>query len=188
MTVSELHKACFHELETDRLRLRPLVLEDAGAMFEYTSVPENFRFLRREPHRSPEEDEAFIQNVLEGYRQHREFVWGISLKETGRLIGTCRLFDFQMEAGSCEVSYMLHPQHQRRGITSEAVGRLIRYAFEELEFHEVFARCAASNTGSEQVMRKCGMKREAFLPHEAELHGVWCDFLLYAIKKSEVTI
>jgi len=188
MTVKELHIAHFHELGTERLILRPVRLEDAEDMFAYTSVPESFRYLRRDPHVSTDEDRAFIQNVLEGYREHREFVWGISLRSEGRLIGTCRLFDFQMEAGSCEASYLIHPERRRSGIASEAVGRLIRYAFAELGMREFFARCSAANTGSERVMKKCGMKRVAILPRAAELHGISHDFLLYMIQKEEVTI
>ena len=96
MTVEDLHKKHFHELYTDRLSMRPLRLADAEAMFEYTSVPENFRFLRREPHISAEEDRIFIQSVLDGYCQHREFVWGICLHSEDHVIGTCRLFDFHL--------------------------------------------------------------------------------------------
>ncbi len=187
MTVGELHKAHFHELGTERLILRPVRLGDAEDMFAYTSVPESFRYLRRDPHVSADEDRAFIQNVLEGYREHREFVWGIGQRGDERLIGTCRLFDFQMESGACEVSYLIHPGWCCRGIASEAVGRLIRYAFDELEICTFFARCAVANTGSERVMKKCGMKRVAILPCAAELHGVSHDFLLYAIQKGETT-
>lgn len=182
MTVEELHKAHFHELQTKRFHLRHLQLEDVEAMFAYTSVPENFRYLRRNPHVSAEEDLAFIQNVLEGYRQRREFVWGICTQK-GKLIGTCRLFDLRPSEGRCEVSYMIHPAHQRQGAAAEAVGRLIQYAFEELGLQKVYARCAAENTGSERVMQKCGMTLKKTMPRHAKLHGVWHDFLLYKIEK-----
>lgn len=188
MTWEELHQTHFHKLETERLILRPVRLEDAEAMFAYTSVPACFQYLRRNPHTSVEEDRAFIRDVLEGYRLHREFVWGICPQDMDSPIGTCRLFDFQLAEGCCEVSYLVHPAYQRHGIASEAVGRLIRYAFEELDFQMVFTRCAAGNTGSERVMQKCGMILEKRLPHCAELHGVWHDFLLYSIKRSRTTL
>lgn len=188
MTVSELHERHFHPIETQRLNLRPLVTSDAEAMFAYTSIPESFLYLRRHPHISVEEDRAFIRDVLEGYRQHREFVWGICPQDMDRPIGTCRLFDLQPAEGRCEVSYLIHPAYQRCGIASEAVDRLIHYAFEELDVQKVFARCAAGNTGSERVMQKCGMTLEKTLPHCAELHGVWHDFLLYSIKRGGKTV
>lgn len=188
MTVPELHERYFHSLETQRLNLRPLIMTDAEAMFAYTSVPESFQYLRRSAHTSVEEDRAFLRDVLEGYRRHREFVWGICLRDMNDPIGTCRLFDFQPTEGRCEVSYLIHPAYQRHGIVSEAVGRLIRYAFEELNLKMVCARCAAENTGSERVMQKCGMTLEQKLPHCAELHGVWHDFLLYSIKRSELPV
>lgn len=182
MTSAEFHAAHFRRLETPRLCLRPLTAEDAEDMFAYTSAPESFRFLKREAHQSVEEDRAFIQNALEGYRQHREFIWGIVLAEKDRLIGTCRIFDISPDENSCEVSYLIHPAVQRRNIASEAVRRLIEYAFEDLKLSKVYARCAAENIGSERVMQKCGMRREAVLPHYMELHGSWQDFLLYSIE------
>lgn len=187
MAVEELHKKHFHELHTNRLLLRPLQLADAEAMFEYTSVPENFRFLRREPHVSVEEDRIFIQNVLDGYRQHREFVWGICIYGENRLIGTCRLFDFHLDEMTCEVSYLIHPKLHGCGIATEAVTRLVQYTFEELTFQKVYARCVDQNIGSVRVMQKCGMKLEKNLPHHSEQHGIWQDFLLYSITAKEVT-
>lgn len=183
MTIAALHTDHFHELETPRLHLRPLTIEDAKDMFAYTSIPDNFRFLKRESHQSVEEDRAFLQNVLEGYCQHREFIWGITTQTESGIIGTCRLFNLRLEEQSCEVSYMVHPAQQGQGIASEAVGRLIEYAFQDLEFSTVFACCAVANVGSEQVMRKCGMRQVQVLPHHANLHGIWQDFLLYSIEK-----
>ena len=184
MAVEELHRAFFHSLHTERLFLRPLILEDAEAMFAYTSLPESFRFLRREHHQSIEEDRTFIENVLEGYRLNREFIWGICLGESNQVIGTCRIFDILPEEGSCEVSYLIHPSFQGQGIASGSVGRLVRYAFEELSLQRVLARCAAENTGSERVMQKCGMTKTGTLLHCTEMKGVLWDFHLYNIQRN----
>ena len=188
MTVSELHERHFHALDAERLLLRPLVMEDASDMFAYTSIPESFRFLRRSTHTSEDEDREFIQNVLSGYRQHCEFVWGICFHLENRLIGTCRLFDLRPSEGNCEVSYLVHPFFQKRGIASEAVRRVIRYAFEELDLERVYARCATTNIGSERVMQKCGMILEKTMPNHSKIHGVWHDFLLYSIKRSKTAL
>lgn len=184
MTIFELHERHFHPMKTQHLKLRPLVMLDAEAMFAYTSVPESFQYLRRSAHTSVEEDRAFLRDVLEGYRQHREFVWGICFQ--GELVGTCRLFDLRLDEKSCEVSYLIHPTYQRRGIASEAVGRLIRYAFEELDVQKVSARCAVENIGSERVMQKCGMTKGDTLLHYTEMDGRMWDFHLYSIQRNEV--
>lgn len=188
MTVSELHERHFHALETERLLLRPLAIEDVPDMFAYTSAPESFQFLRRSFHTSEDEDRAFIQSVLEGYRQHREFVWGICFQRKNRLIGSCRLFDLRPDEGCCEVSYLIHPTFQGRRIASESLHRMIRYAFEELGLERVYARCATANKASEQVMRNCGMKQERILPQYMELHGIWHNFLLCKIERGDIEV
>lgn len=183
MTLEELHQTHFHELETERLILRPVRLEDAEAMFAYTSVPASFQYLRRSPHTSMEEDRAFIQNVLEGYRQHREFLWGICMRGEDRLIGTIRLYNFRLDESCCETSYLIHPAYMGKGIGTEAEKRMVKFVFEELEFRRMQSRCAAGNVGSERIMQKSGLKKKTVLPHYAELHGVWYDLLLYEIEK-----
>ena len=185
MTIEELHKEHFHELETERLILRPVRLEDAEDMFAYTSIAESFRYLRRNPHMSVEEDRAFIQNVLNGYREHREFLWGICLRGKDRLIGTVRLHNFRLDESCCETSHLIHPEYMGQGIGTETEKRMVRFTFDELGLSRMQGCCAAENVGSERIMQKGGLKKKAFLPHYAEFHGVWYDFLLYEIEKGD---
>lgn len=183
MTFQELHERHYHALETDRLLLRPLSPDDAEAMFSYTSQPESFRFLRRAPHQSIEEDRQFLQKAAEAYQTHSDFIWGICEKGSGRLIGTCRLFDLHLTDRRAEVSYLIHPAYQGRGIASDTVRALIRYAFGELGLVRLQARCVSENIGSERVMQKCGMALEGTLRSYANIHNSWKDFKLYAIIK-----
>lgn len=156
-SVLKLHEAYFHPMKAERILLRPLRPEDAAAMFEYTSVPENFKFLNRSYHTSIAEDEEFIAKVLLGYKKRAEFIWGIELEENHKLIGTCRIFNIQTDKQSCEFSYIMNPAYQRRGLTAEAIRRLIKYVFEEWKFKTVVARCNQENINSEHVMLAAGM-------------------------------
>lgn len=179
----QMHIRHFHPLESTRLILRPLRESDAESMFAYTSLPESFRFLKRETHHSVQEDIEFIRHAEEGYRSHREFLYGIEEKTSGVLIGTCRLFGLNMRDGVGEVSYLLHPLYQRRGYTSEAISRIIAYAFNELGLQRIQARCVQDNIGSERVMQKCGMKLEGVLRNFARIHEQLVTFKLYSIVK-----
>lgn len=186
MNLQQIHEAHYHSLQTERLLLRPLTMNDAEAMFSYTSKAESFRFLKRNPHQSVDEDRVFLQKAVESYRTHSDFIWGICEKETNCLIGTCRLFNIDLTDSRGEVSYLIHPSYQGRGIASEAVGALIRFAFEELSLIRVQAHCASENIGSERVMQKCGMQFESILHDYAEIHGSVMDFKLYAIVKERL--
>lgn len=181
----QLHMRHFHTLESARLLLRPLREADAEAMFAYTSQPESFRFLRRDPHRSVQEDLEFIQRAEEGYRTHKEFIWGIEEKESGALVGTCRLFGLSAQDGRGEVSYLMHQTYRRRGYTSEAISRVIRYAFDEIGLHRVQAHCVSGNIGSERVMQKCGMQLEGEQRESVCFHGRYENIKTYSIIREE---
>lgn len=185
-SIESLHRAHFQSIETERLILRPFTMEDAPAMFAYTSVPENCRYVRWDAHTEPAQDEEFLREVLERYENHRDFIWGITLRETGQLIGTCRLFDIRPDDGRVEVSYMISPAVQGKGYASEAIRGVIRYAFSVLGFTRVQARCVAENLASERVMQKCGMQLEGVLRCYARMHGKPCDFKVYAIVRDGV--
>ena len=71
-------------LETERLILRKLQLEDAQEMFNYASNPEVARFTSFEPHDSIETTRATIAKF---FLPNSLYHWGIVEKTSGQLIG-----------------------------------------------------------------------------------------------------
>ena len=85
------------------------------------------------------------------------------LAETGAYVGeigfTVRL---NTPAGQVvNLGYFIRPEFWGRGLTTEAAGAVIRYAFTALPVVKVETGCLKDNGGSEAVMCKNGMIREA---------------------------
>jgi ribosomal-protein-alanine N-acetyltransferase len=170
-------------LLTDRLLLRPLTLQDAEAVFAYTSDPEVMRYLNFEAHRTMEDTRAFLRSVTEGYA-HGKLVRGIVLRADGRLVGTCGLrISREHERG--ELGYWLHRDCWGRGLVPEAVGAVIRHAFEHERLQRIQARCAAENAASARVMEKAGMTYEGTLRRYERIGGELRDMRFYAILQDE---
>ena len=53
-------------LKTTRLTLRPITLNDVGAMFNYASSENVARFVTWEPHKSFDDTKEFIELILNG--------------------------------------------------------------------------------------------------------------------------
>lgn len=142
--------------ETDRLVLRPLRLDDSSDMFEYTSDPRISRFLNWHPHREVEESGAWISSKLKRPKPD-DLLFGVGIRDSGKLIGTVRAYRFDASAESCEISYVLNPSLQGCGYMGEALRRLIDICFEEMGIGKVIARIDEENSASAHVARRLGM-------------------------------
>jgi ribosomal-protein-alanine N-acetyltransferase len=67
----------------------------------------------------------------------------------------------------------------------EAVGAVIRHAFEHEQLQRIQARCAAENTASARVMEKAGITYEGTLRRYEWIGGELRDTKLYAILRDE---
>lgn len=173
------------EIKTPRLLLRKLKLEDAADMFEYASDPEVAREVVWEPHRSIEDSREFIDSVVRKYADKRTSEWGLVLKETGRLAGTCGFVWWKPEHAKAEFGYALSRRYWGRGLMTEAVAAVIEFGFSRMKLHRLEARCIITNTGSEKVMLKNGMKYEGLQRDSVYEKGGFKSLKLYSMLEGE---
>ncbi len=151
------------ELETPRLLLRKLKLEDAEDMFEYVSDPGVPKDSTWPLHKSIEDSRACINFSLQHYAKKELGEWGVALKETGKLIGTCGFVWWKPEHAKAEIRGALSRKYWSRGLMTEAVAALMDFGFNEMKLHRLEGLCTPTNFASEKVMLKNGMKFEGIL-------------------------
>src|SRR5215210_762396 len=174
------------ELETERLLLRKMRLDDAEAMFAYASDPEVTRYVLFETHRSVEDSEAFLRLAVEGYERGDFGGWGIVLKDSGAFVGTCGVdVNYAPEHARAELGYVLSREHWGRGLMPEAVKAVIRFGFGRMGLNRLEARCIAENVASARVMEKAGMAYEGTLREHEFIKGSYRDMKLYSILRRE---
>ena len=176
-------------LTTDRLILRQLNEKDASDMYAYASDPDVTRYLLWEPHESITWTREYLRFLQGEYAAGRFFDWAIVLKdEKGReeeMIGTVGFASFDFAANSAEIGYVVNPSYKNCGYTTEAVARVLRFAFQELELNRVQARYIRGNDASRRVMQKCGLREEGLLRGSILLRGEYVDVGLCAILAGE---
>jgi ribosomal-protein-alanine N-acetyltransferase len=174
------------ELETERLLLRKMRLDDAEAMFAYASDPEVTRYVPWDTHRSMEDSESFLGFATEGYERGDFGGWGVVLKDDGVFIGTCGIdVGYAPEHARAELGYVLSREHWGKGLMPEAVRAVIRFSFGRMGLNRVEARCIAENTASARVMEKAGMTYEGTLREREFIKGAYRDMKLYSILRRE---
>ncbi|HIW06032.1 MAG TPA: GNAT family N-acetyltransferase [Candidatus Ignatzschineria merdigallinarum] len=162
-------------LETDRLMLRPITLDDAEDLFEYASDPENTRHTFP-THQSIEETEWIISNLFMSSPLGN---FAIELKENGKMIGTCDLRVNESEK-SAELAYAINKKYWGNGYAPEAAKKLLELAFQDLKIERLWAKFSSENPASGRVMEKIGMEKEGILRHTKNLCGDFVDQVIYS--------
>ena len=162
-------------LETDRLMLRPITLDDAEDLFEYASDPENTRHTFP-THQSIEETEWVISNLFMSSPLGN---FAIELKENGKMIGTCDLRVTESEK-SAELAYAINKKYWGNGYAPEAAKKLLELAFQDLKIERLWAKFSSENPASGRVMEKIGMEKEGILRHTKNLCGDFVDQVIYS--------
>ena len=170
-------------LETDRLLLRPFAPSDHEAMFAIFSRDDVVRYLYEGPH-----DEDEVRDRLAKKIESREIAkpgdvlrLAVLLKKNGRVIGDVVLQWIDNPHRQGEIGFVLHPDHQGHGYTTEAAGVLLRIAFEDVGLHRVVGHTEARNAASTRVMEKLGMRQEAHFVENEFVKDEWQSELVYAI-------
>jgi len=171
-------------LNTERLILRKLRLEDAEDIFEYASDPEITKYVTWEPHKSIEDSINFIKYALEKYDKKEAIQWGIVYKENNKVIGTCDILPVTKHFRA-EIAYALSRKYWGKGIMTEAVKEVIKFGFERMSLNRIQAMCFSENIGSYRVMEKAGMKFEGTLREQMFIKGKFQDLKLYSVLRRE---
>ena len=112
------------EIETRRLRLRPLIPDYATALHEIYSDLEVMHYWHTPPHQSLEQTQALIASLIEG--PARAWVLVPRDEETAA-IGLSYFLNSSPTPG---MGYILSSRHWRNGLMSEAITEIVRFGFE----------------------------------------------------------
>lgn len=145
-------------LLTERLILRPLVLEDAEAIQQQFAHWEVVRYLNAMvPWPYPEDGaRSYLEQLaLPAMARGEEWHWSICLKSAPeQLIGNINLTDEQDD----NRGFWLGPQWQGQGFMSEASAAVTDYWFNVLERPVLRAPKAAPNLRSRRISERTGMR------------------------------
>ena len=179
--------ADFRHLETDRLILRDIRMEDIQEYYERLYGDGDVcRYLLFDPHQDIGESLQSIQEILEKYEEGKFYRWGITEKGDDSLIGVIGLVRIDEQANTCSFAYLLGCDYWNRGYGTEAVKAVIRFAFEELEIQRIVADHMVQNPASGAVMRKAGMTHIGTEQGKYNKHNKLWDVEVYEIRNPNV--
>lgn len=174
-------------LESDRLILRKVKLEDANIAFEnWCNSNKVDKYVLWEKHPNPETTINIFKKWIEEYEDNRTFRWIVELKGTHELIGTIDVSKKFIDYGTCEIGYCYGDKYWNNGYATEALKTVIKYLFEECDADIINARFMENNPASGKVMQKAGLIYEGRVRSRViDKDGIRNDLLNYSITKDE---
>jgi RimJ/RimL family protein N-acetyltransferase len=170
-------------LPGSRLYLRPLELEDGRAVVEWMNDREVLRYLTKTlPINSFREDE-FLRTL---YKDEKNVHLGIVVRDDHRLIGRVSLVNIDAVGRSAELSLVIGDRSAwGKGYGVEADGLMLRYGFDLLNLHRVYAFVLEGHHPSVRVLEENRLVREGLLREHVYRDGRYHNVLLYGILTGE---
>jgi RimJ/RimL family protein N-acetyltransferase len=174
-------------ITTPRLLLRPFTADDLKDVWAYQRRPEVARYMPWEP-RNWQQCQAAVDQMAketglanDGDCLSLAVVW----PDARRVVGQVELVWRSKQSRQGEVGYVFNPEHQGKGLATEAARTMLRWGFEELDLHRIVGRCHAHNSASAALLERLGMRREAHFIDNAIIKGAWREEYVYAMLQHE---
>jgi RimJ/RimL family protein N-acetyltransferase len=161
------------------LHLQPLSERHVDAVAELIADPEVLRFTR-----VPEPPPAdFARTWIEGYERARSdgsrdgFA---AIGPDGEFLGLALAPTIDREGGELELGYIVASAARGRGVATEMLRQLTRWAFDEARAQRIVLIIDVRNPASERVAERCGYVREGVMRSIHVKQGMRADCALWS--------
>jgi ribosomal-protein-alanine N-acetyltransferase len=175
-----------HEFATARLALRLVDADDVEDLLAYERRNRS-RLAPWEPWRDPALLEDVSRRRLDLARLRAEADADrtysfIARDADGTVVARVTLSNVVRGAfQACHLGYSVDGPHEGKGVAFEAVGAVVRFAFEELRLHRVMANYQPTNHRSGNLLIRLGFEIEGSARNYLYIDREWRDHILTAI-------
>jgi len=175
------------KLQTHNLFIRELTKADITNIHILHSLPQTDEFNTLGIPESIATTEKIVTDWISAQQQAPRTIYTFCIEHinTKEFIGIIGMKMGKPNYLTAEVWYKLHPSHWGNGYATEALTKLLHFAFTELKLHRIEAGCAVENIASIKVLEKVGMMREGRKRKKLPIRGEWKDNYFYAILEED---
>ncbi len=142
-------------IETDRLILRPITLDDVEACFSWNSDERVTKYMSYSTYTDISQTIDWIKSTL---ANENEWYWAFVLKKENKVIGAGSIGPNVQMKNYWGIGYNLHYDYWHKGYCTEAMKAIIDFAHKKLGVKKICSDHAVDNPRSGKVMEKCGLK------------------------------
>ena len=166
-------------IETKRLILREMTLDDQQDIYNIVANEETMKFYRKEL--LSMYAQRWITWNLDNYKKYGFGLWAMILKDTGELIGDCGITIQNIDGELLpEIGYHINKNFWRQGYGKEAASAVRDWAFNNTKYDCIYSYMTSDNVPSYSLAASIGMRKiKEYISEEDEKLSV------YAITKQE---
>jgi UDP-4-amino-4,6-dideoxy-N-acetyl-beta-L-altrosamine N-acetyltransferase len=167
----------------DKIYLRPLDMEDIDLFILWLNDEEVRQYLSRMTPLNRTREKEFIENL---YKDEREIVLGIVVKENDQLIGNIALHKISIPFRNAGLGIFIGDKScWSKGYGTEALNLMLGYGFDQLNLHRIFLTVLSFNARAIHTYEKVGFKREGSFRDHIYRNGKYHDLYYMGILEDE---
>ncbi|TAK93407.1 N-acetyltransferase [Patescibacteria group bacterium] len=175
----------FPELVTNKLKLRKILMTDLPSLVKYCNNKKISDQIFNIPFPYTEEDAIYRLNFAsQGFKNKERYIFAITLKENDELIGEIGLHLDKVN-NHAQFGYWVAELFWGKGIATEATSAILKFGFEELQLHKIYATHYPENEASGKVMFNNQMIKEGELSDHYLIEGVYRTVIQYRLTRLE---
>jgi ribosomal-protein-alanine N-acetyltransferase len=180
----------FPQLDTERLVLRELTLDDRDVVFAHFADKEVVRYEDAKPAASIEDVAEIIEWGRNLVSNKTGVLWGIFRKGDSAFLGQVNYVarrdnNFTGATHRAEIGFDLTPQYWGNGYASEAINRVIEFIFNCTQINRIEAIVHTENSRSLDALKRLGFHREGVLREYVKWEGEYWDMVLLTMLKRD---
>ncbi len=159
-------------LETDRLIVRPITLDDAPFILMLLNEPSFLRYIGDKQVRTVEDARQYILNgPVASYERHGFGLCLMELRDSNTPVGMCGILKRE-ELPDPDIGFALLPDFCKKGLAFEAATAVLNDARERLKLNRILAITSLDNEASINLLERLGFRFEREIKLSADREPV----------------
>lgn len=143
--------------ETERLILRPTILEDAAFILDLLNTPKWLKFIGDRNVNTIESAEKYIEShMFPAFKKNGFGNYTVILKSDGQKIGNCGLYDREGVDG-IDIGFAFLPAYEKQGYAFESASKIKEIGVTDFGLTQISAITNPENKGSQKLLEKLSL-------------------------------
>jgi len=173
------------QIDSARLFIRPILIEDSQAVFSYRSDQETNTYQGWIPATLAEVEHFIAKNPTSFDLPESWFQLVMIDRISNDIIGDIGVHFFGNEHLQVELGCTIKKEFQQQGYAKEGLKTVMQALFSQYNKHRIIASVAPENKASIQLLTSLGFRKEAHFVKSYYHNGIWEDDILFAILAEE---